>query len=272
MQTQWRAPRPRGLPRLRDAVADQIETGSMPGSLGDTAGDDFASAMLDGAMHYLVGRELRAQVRDLRDSTLYWTSGYVAMMAAQVAQADRLAPHLELTERAYALQPDAAPSKYGFMVFVLPVAGIGGKAPREIVAVSWTPTRDEALVDGGLDLTAWTPTTPDVISDMLTSDKAASAGVEHLAWRYVLMRGTTGPLLPVTRVSWGHLQPVTQHKDAASWLVAVHVTWLAMATSDMSVTAVRPRRWRRRPAWAESGLFRVQWRRGAAPLAANRAD
>lgn len=242
----------------------------MPGSLSD--GDDPAGAMFAGPMYYLIGRDLRAQQRDLRDSTLYWASGFVAMMAAQVAQVDRLAPHLELTERAYALQPDAAPSKYGFMVYVFPVARLGGNAVQEIVAVSWTPTRDDTLIDGGLDITAWAPTTPEVVSDLFASDISASAGVEQLAWRYVVMRGTTGPLVPVARVSWGHLQPATQHEAAASWLVAVHATWLAIATGDVSVTAVQPRRWRRRPAWAASGLYRVRWRRGAAPLSANRAD
>lgn len=235
LDSDWFPPRPAGLWDFREVLVDRLTT-------------PLSVALVAGAARYLTrepitdrqaasrhAEALLSQLRgDLRHATLYHVDQRLcAMVAVQSERAHRLV-----------LREDMVPARHGLAVYAWPVAFIEGTEPRlDLAALSWAPTRDRSLPDGGVDVTLWAAPTRHVRRHLhAVAAEADTAVAQDLLTRHG-WRQRLGPLVLVNQVAWGYGTSQRAPAQLHGFMRAAVGTFVAATNVEqVRVEPVRPSR------------------------------
>lgn len=244
----WRPPRPRRVADLRDAV---IQHAASPVSLQSFEAGTFPwhqtrSAPESGTA---AAATVRGRQQELAGATLFFVDGVTSMLSADYGKGPEW----------LSLPQDLPPAAYGFMVCATPlISDERGDPPRlDVVAVSWRPSQDESLPDGGVDVTFWAAPTHHVVSHVISL-----AEMPNTPRNRVIVHSGLGPLFPVKQMSWGygHTDEEIDPNSDEAWLIAVKGVWIAIAeVPHVTVTRVRPSWPRRRRRGDVDVVHHVRW-------------
>ena len=262
LDSDWYPPSPRRLRDFRGEVVDKLGTPLSRAVVASAARFLTTDPVTDPRAAALHAEAWLAQLQgDLRHATLYHVDERVCAMIAGAGGA---------TEPVV-LRPDMVPARHGLAVCAWPVAFTRTTQPRfDLVAVSWSPSRDQTLRDGGVDVTFWAAPTRHVRRHFTSVAAEAETGDVLLTRRG--WRQQVGPLVLLNQVACGYgtHQRNRPPDDLGGFLRAAQALFDAASTVGRvraePVAARRGGWWRAGPAPADTEAYRLRWvsRGGAA--------